>query len=113
MPHLQIEASQRLAEAVEIHSLLQNLVHEFCRHETIDPRSVKAYARVDQNWVMGDGAPAEFIHLTVCVLAGRAPSLLGRISDSLYEVLQSQTQTAFEVSRTLEIRQMDPATYRK
>lgn len=111
MPHLQLEMSRGLAIVTDVKALLSQLVAEFCTHETIDSKSVKAYARVSDNWVMGEGAPPEFIHLAICVLAGRDPSLIRRISDSLYSVLKARVQT--EASVTLEVRQMDPAAYHK
>lgn len=113
MPHLQLEMSQDVESKIDVLALMSDLVSVFCGHETIDSKSVKCYLRSAGVWTMGEGAPPGFIHLTICVLAGRDPSLLRRISDSLYSVLTAHVHKACEAAVTLEIRQMDSVVYRK
>ena len=116
MPHLQLDVSGLIPETCCLQSALDRLVNEFCRFDTIFPNSVKAYARIADYWSMGEGAPPNFIHLTICVLAGRAPSLLHQISDSLHLCLRQIFHKVLEMegaSVTLEIRQMESETYRK
>lgn len=116
MPHVQLEMSRGVREFDRRRSILAGLVAGLCQFETIDTKAVKGYLRVAEDWVMGEGAPPNFAHLTVCVLDGRDPALLSRISDGLY----SQMKTAFQesmadgaVGLTLEVREMNPACYRK
>lgn len=116
MPHLQLELSKGVREFDDRKSILRGLVEEFCAFESIDPRAVKGYVRVAEDWVMGSGAPENFVHLTVCVLAGRDPALLSRISDALFARMKTAFQTSMAdgaVGLTLEVREMNPAGYRK
>jgi len=116
MPHLQLEMSRGVREYDQRNKILGDLVRTFCEFETIEPKAVKGYLRIAEAWTMGLGAPPNFVHLTVCVLDGRDPALLSQISDGLY----SQMKTAFResmadgaVGLTLEVREMNPAYYRK
>jgi 5-carboxymethyl-2-hydroxymuconate isomerase len=65
---------------------------------------------------MGDGAPSGFCHCTVAVMAGRPEELRKKIADAMYGELRkhfSQSLAEKEVGLTLELREMDAATYRK
>ncbi len=116
MPHLQLEVSRDIADATNISEILKELVARFSEIETIDPRAVKAYVRIAEIWLTGDPERPSFVHLTICVLDGRAPSLLSQISDSLH---QSLCNSFFQVLEkipalvTLELRQMNRQDYRK
>lgn len=116
MPHLQLEVSANIADRNRLDKILAELTEVFSEQETVDPKAVKAYARIAEHWAMGEGAPSQFIHLTVCILAGRTPDHLSQISDRLYHQMKVcfQESTAFgTASLTLEIREMNPAYYRK
>lgn len=110
MPHLQVEYGPPGAVQVET-PLLTDLVAELCRHETVDPKAVKAYVRPTEGAVFGEGHPGAFVHVTACLLAGRPEELRCQIADGLLAVLQSRFGP--EVGLTCEVREMDRATYRK
>ena len=97
-----------------VDQVLQGLVEELSDVESVDPRSLKAYAHVVDHWSMGAGAPTGFIHLTVCVLEGRSSDLLSHMADRLFLRLQGLCgRVASPAAVTLEVRQMAPSTYRK
>lgn len=116
MPHLQLELSRDIAEGIDLDEVLAALADELASLETVDPKSVKAYARVADSWAMGKGAPVGFAHLTVCVLAGRTTSWEAQTSDRIYAQMRGLfggLKETDRVSLTLELRRMDPETYRK
>ena len=114
MPHLQLELSRDLAANCPVDDILQALVDELAGRVTVDPKSVKAYARIADQWAMGPGAPAGFVHLTVCVLEGRTREWESETSDALYRLMTERLGTlANGASVTLELRRMEAATYRK
>lgn len=111
MPHLQLDHSPELSPE----PLLKILTDEFCKIQTIDPAAVKSYSRAVTGFQPGYQAPQRFIHLTVCVLEGRAPEILEEISERLYKKGQDALKgnLPFPISWTLEIREMTAHTYRK
>ncbi len=116
MPHLQLEFSSNVAPLIDVEGVLNELVDELAGFDTVESRAIKAYARVCESWAMGSGAKEGFIHLTLCVLDGRDPSLLAQMADGLYHRLRTACHQAWESGKaglTVEVRQMDRATYRK
>ena len=116
MPHLQLETTHNIAARFPLAKILQELVDSFSNFETVDPRAVKGYLRRSDIWIMGAGAPDDFAHLTVCILAGRDPAHLSQISDALYSQMKScfqESMASGTVGLTLEVREMNPAYYRK
>jgi len=111
MPHIQIDHYPNF----DSRKLLKLLVEEFCKIETIDPAAVKAYARLADEFEPGYQAPHGFVHLTICVLAGRNQEVLEKMSNQLYAVGEEflKEATAIPVSWTLEIREMTRHTYKK
>lgn len=116
MPHLKLDASSNLLELGNLPEILRQLVAEFCRHETIDPASVKAYFREQGVWAMGEGARPGFVHLEVAVLDGRPIELKQAIAQGMRGVLErcfARSIAEGLVGLTIEIRDMDRATYVK
>lgn len=116
MPHVHLDTTADLPENAQVPDILEALVAELSKYETISVSSIKAYHTLRPNWAMGAGAPEGFAHLTVAILAGRSLELRKRISDGLWRVMReqfAQSLDANEVQLTLELREMDPQTYRK
>ncbi|MCA0359590.1 MAG: hypothetical protein LCH41_00905 [Armatimonadetes bacterium] len=116
MPHLQLELPTGLLTREQISQALEALTRVFSAQETIDPAAIKAYARPSEVWLTGEGGKPAFIHLTVCVLAGRPDDLLGQISDRLFHTMKEVFRPMVEddkVGLTLEIREMGRDHYRK
>ncbi len=116
MPHLQLEVTSNLVESEDLKPVLDELARLMGEMESVDPEAVKAYANVRRHWSMGEGATPGFVHLTICVLSGRSLDLRSRMADRLYGSLKnhfSRSLDASLASLTLEVREMDRATYRK
>lgn len=116
MPHLILETTADLPENGHIPDILEALVAKAAEFPTVDAKALKGYHTLRANWVMGAGAQPGFAHLSFWVLSGRPEELRKRMADDLYAVLKecfAESLAANEVSLTLEIREMDPATYRK
>lgn len=116
MPHLQIEVSAGLARSRDLKEVARELARELSDCPTIDPAAVKAYVRVAESYATGEGARPEFVHVTACLLDGRAEETLALIADRLAEALDRLFAEALAdgtAGRTVEVRQMARATYRK
>ena len=116
MPHIHLQTSADLTENTGISEILEKLVGALCEIETIDPKAVKAYHSLRSVWAMCDGSEPGFATCEVAVLAGRPEELRVKIADAMFAALQAafaQSASAGEVNLTLEVREMDRATYRK
>lgn len=116
MPHLHLTTSADLVENVDLPDILEALVAEFSQIESVKPEAIKAYHTLQNTWVMAKGAPPGFAHLEVKLLSGRSPELLQEVSDRLYVELRKRFAGSLEsreVSLTLEVTEMNSATYRK
>lgn len=116
MPHIILETTSDLPENANVPDILEALVAKLCSIETIDKKSVKAYHTLRSVWSMGEGAPPGFAHCTVAIVTGRDEALRNKMSDAMYAVMREQFAQSLEhgeVGITLELREMDKATYRK
>jgi 5-carboxymethyl-2-hydroxymuconate isomerase len=115
MPHIHLETTADLHENADVPEILEALIGALVTVESINPATVKAYHTLLKNWHVGEGHPAGFAHLTLEILSGRPPDLKAKLADTVFAELQAR----FAYSRenedgkiTLEIREMDAATYR-
>lgn len=116
MPHIILETTADLPENANVPDILDALVAKLSSIESVDSKAVKGYHTLRSVWAMGNGAPPGFAHCTVAVLSGRPEELRKKMSDEMYAVLQEHFTASLElgeVGLTLEIREMDKATYRK
>jgi 5-carboxymethyl-2-hydroxymuconate isomerase len=116
VPHIHLQTSADLAENTSISDILDKLVTALCAMETIDPKAVKAYHTLRSVWSMGAGAEAGFATCEVSILAGRPEAVRVKLADGMFAALGAafaQSLSAGEVNLTLEVREMDRATYRK
>ena len=114
MPHIRLDTTADLPENADVPEILADLVAELSRHETVEPHSIKAYHTLRATWVMGEGAPAGFIHCEVAVLTGRSLDLRKAIGNALAQVLRHHFRTSLEAGDaglTVEVREMDRETY--
>lgn len=116
MPHILLETTADLVENAHVPDILEDLVAKLASFESIDSKSIKAYHVLRSVWAMGEGAPTGFAHCSVLILSGRTPELRKAIADGMYAVMSAHfadSHAAHEASLTLEVREMDPLTYRK
>ena len=115
MPHLHLETTADLAENGDIPEILDALLGAFSQIETVRPPTIKAYHTLRSVWTVGDGHPEGFGHLQVSVLAGRPVELRQKMADAMMAAMKecfAESLSAGEVAVTVEVREMDPATYR-
>lgn len=116
MPHLQLEVSANVAELDDLQAIIRRLVDVMSTFETVQPAALKGYVRVATTYATGEGAPPGFAHLTARVLAGRAPELRSMFADQLFDQMNecfARSLAEGRIGVTVEICEMDPATYRK
>jgi 5-carboxymethyl-2-hydroxymuconate isomerase len=114
MPHIHLETTSDLPENSNLPDILEELVAELSKHETVKSETVKAYHSLRSNWVVGVGHPPGVAHCTVALLTGRPLELRRLISQSLAAVLRrcfAESLETQEVGLTLELREMDAETY--
>lgn len=114
MPHIVLETTSDLQENGDIPDILEALVEELCKHETVRSEAVKAYHTLRSVWAVGEGHPDGFAHCTVLVLAGRPLELRKEIANAMMDLLRQRFSGSMdmgEVGLTLEVREMDADTY--
>jgi 5-carboxymethyl-2-hydroxymuconate isomerase len=116
MPTIHLTTTPDLPENASVPQILEALVAELSTIETVPPAAVKAFHTLAMVWVMGEGGPAGFASCQIAVLAGRPESIRVEIAERLHAVMKerfSQSLASGEVGITLEVREMEKATYRK
>lgn len=116
MPHLLLSLSANALEGRDLGALVRRGVDLVCGLPTVGSESVKGYGHVYESWAMGAGAPEGFVHVTFAVLAGRADTVRSDFGDALFRWLHQEFADAIRENRvgvTVEIREMDPISYRK
>lgn len=111
MPHIHLRGSEAIGEPA-LGAILEELVECLSNCETIQSEAIKAYWTHHPNFKMGKNAPNGFLHCEVAILAGRPDELRNRIADSMFGVLRNRFGNS-ALSLTLEVREMEKATYRK
>jgi len=116
VPTIHLQTSADLAENTNIPDILERLVETLSSIETVNPKAVKAYHTIRSVWTMGKGAEPGFAACELAILGGRPEELKIKMADAIFAALQTsfaQSAATGEVSLTLEVREMEPATYRK
>lgn len=116
MPHIVLETTSDLQENAHVPDILDALVCKLSEFETIKPCDIKARHTLRSVWSMGKGAPAGFAHCVVAIMKGRPEELRAQIADGIYAALKEHFKESLElgeVGLSVEIREMDAATYRK
>lgn len=116
MPHIVLETTSNVPENSSLPEILQSLIEELASHETVSAASVKAYHTLRPVWAMGAGAATGFVHCEIRLLTGRSTHVRKEIADGIYAVLEaafSESVLSGESGLTVEVREMEAATYRK
>ena len=116
MPHIHLQTSDNLSENERIKLVLADLVGLLSTFETIEPKAIKGYQTLRTTWVMGEGAPAGFIHCEVALLTGRSTPLRTEIGIAFERKLQELFASSIGIGLakvTVEVREMDSETYRR
>lgn len=116
MPHIHLETTTNVLENGDVPQILAGLVEALSSCPTIDSKSVKAYHTLRPVWVIGEGGAQGFVHCTVMILEGRDLALRQHIQQVIVEVLKDgfgESLESGEAGLTVEVREMDRATYFK
>jgi 5-carboxymethyl-2-hydroxymuconate isomerase len=116
MPHIRLDTTADIQENAELPEILQDLVAELARHETIQPASIKAYHTLRPVWITGQGAPEGFIHCEIAILTGRPLDVRSEIAKGIESVLRHHFAASLasgDAGLTVEVREMDRETYIK
>jgi len=116
MPHIHLQTTTNIGDATPIPVALASLVELLSGFETIQPEAIKAYHTLRETWHMGAGAKPGFIHCEVALLTGRSEALRQEISVAFEKRLLELFSNAIEAGlakTTVEVREMDAATYRR
>ena len=116
MPLISLEITPDLIENDEIPEILSRLVDTVSQQESVDSKAVRAGHSMVRLWAMGSGAPRGFAHCQVAILAGRPIELQQRIANAVMETMKEcfhRSLQASAVNVSLELREMQPATYLK
>ena len=116
MPHIHLETNYELPENQGIDETLVALIEKLASFDTIDSKNIKAYHTARSRYATGDGAPPGFVHCCVSILAGRPLELRQQIGQGIAETLRDRYADSFESGQaglTIEVREMDRATYIK
>ena len=116
MPRIHLETTADLPENADLPDILQSLVATVSAQEGVASETVKAYHSLRSNWCMGEGAPEGMAHCTLSLLSGRPVDLRRAIAEATMATLREGFATSLaakEVALSLELREMDAATYLK
>lgn len=114
MPHIHLETTADLPENADVPDILQALVAVVSAQESVKPSSVTATHSLRSNWAVGEGAPEGMARCTLSVLSGRSPEVRKAIATAAFEGMKASfagSLEAKEVGLSLELREMDAATY--
>ena len=70
MPHIILETTSDIVENPDVVDILERLVAKLATFETVSSKAIKGYHGLRNTWIMGDGAPAGFVHCEVAILTG-------------------------------------------
>ncbi len=114
MPHIHLETTSDLPANADVPDILAAMVEELCRLDTVEAQTVRAYHSLRSNWVMGEGAPPGFAHVTISAFRGRPVEWRKSVSAAMIRVLRqflASSLEAHEVLVTVEVREMEPESY--
>jgi 5-carboxymethyl-2-hydroxymuconate isomerase len=112
MPHIRLFVTGN----IDAGETLRSLVETLSKTDSIEPSAVKGYQFLCPQWVVGEGGPAGFVHCEVSVLAGRSKETRAKIAEEMWRVLSEHLSahvTLGEAGLTVEVREMEPDSYKK
>jgi 5-carboxymethyl-2-hydroxymuconate isomerase len=110
LPHIVLEHSADLKSSLNESQILVKMHEMFIDTGVFSPRAVRARSISYDDYVL-TGAGESFVHVSVSILAGRSDEQIEMLCDNLFSLLKDNITQTDNVS--LEIREMNPKTYRK
>jgi 5-carboxymethyl-2-hydroxymuconate isomerase len=113
MPHLIIEYSRNLREAIGPDALMDALHAAAVATDEFPAMSLRTRAIECQNYRVGDGHPENgFIHIVLRIRPGRERARKMEIGEAVFGAAMAQLSTVFEtrpLGLTLEVHEIDIA----
>lgn len=117
MPHLTLEYTANLAQSVDLVGILHELHRLMTDAAGVRIENLKSRAIRRDVFVIGEGEHEEgFVHLEIALLSGRPAAIkeqIGRQSLTILERHFAPQENASSVQITVEIRDIDRASYFK
>lgn len=110
MPHIVIEHANLPAITDRLNHVADAIERAYHTCECIVPANVKLRTQGFDTYRVG-GAPAPFVHITLLMMAGRTDGQKAELADKVFAAATGVFTDIAAV--TFELREMDPATYRK
>ena len=107
MPHIIIEHTDTIED-----EMLGALHDSLASQDTINLAAIKTRAIKVEGAITGDGTHTGFVHITVKLLTGRPEALRQKIGADLKDVALGHINSA-TTALSIEVAEMDPATYVK
>ena len=112
MPHMTLEYSDNLSDHMDVPVVLQRLHETLSDVPTIDLHRIKSRACKLETYIVGDYDDAnQMVHLTVKLMEGRDVGLRHDIAVSLQKVIRSHLLEDLKCQVTVEIQELENATY--
>lgn len=117
MPHCILEYSNNIVDKFDKKELLLKLNNFLSEKFSIDIKNIKSRIMVREDYVVSDGSNNQsFIYLSALILSGREKKRVTKLSKDLHQFLKEnfkKTISTIPCSLTVEVREMDIATYTK
>ena len=117
MPHLILEYSNNLPAGTDVPVVLRRLHDALAALGPFDVADIKSRAVAHNVFVAGSGASdAAFVHVELAILSGRDPETRRAAGAALLDVLREELAELYDThpcSLTVEVREMDRASYAK
>ncbi|NCO03442.1 MAG: hypothetical protein GW903_04550 [Alphaproteobacteria bacterium] len=112
MPHIIVEYSKNLEAGHAIQPMIEKM-HAALAQEGVDQSRIKTRAIALDHYVVGDkGNAGAMCHITLLLLEGRDDATKNKYGAPLHEIaVQTLSSKALSVAVTLEVRDMQAASY--
>lgn len=111
MPHLILECSESLQNAVDIHNAMHEGRQVLVASEQFKPGDIKVRCLVVSDYLLSEPY-TDFLHVTLKLLNGRDISVRAQLSDSLFSCFHSLID-ATTTQLSVDLVEMTKETYRK
>ena len=110
MPHFIIEYARDLEHEFAIAEMMEVAFSAGARSGVMQPADIKVRA-MPFDHVRLEGGLTTFVHVTVCLLAGRTSAQKAHLAELIRHDLAQDFSTVESIS--VDIRDMDPVAYKK
>lgn len=110
MPHMTVELGGIDDSTEKIEQLFDRLIEAYSKSDALVPANVKLRANIFDH-VRVAGKHGQFVHIGLALMRGPSKEQQSSLSQLLWEAADSSFPEVENIS--VEIREMEPVTYRK